>query len=163
MSTFSFIFHIGPSCQVKEPIRCAVPACFFPSCPAYPKATCVSFCACKSEYYYRGRRVNCSPSKYSTHSLDKPITKSCECIMQSKRFLPLNTMLETIWAGCLPVCPACLQHHMRRKGAMNILSRYVLHVIVDWTILIYRDLKKAKVFTKRTMSCSCLKSRTAVE
>ncbi|CAB4041256.1 PREDICTED: agrin-like, partial [Paramuricea clavata] len=51
-----------PTCQVKEPIRCAVPACFFPSCPAYPKATCVSFCACKSEYYYRRRRVNCSPT-----------------------------------------------------------------------------------------------------
>ena len=51
-----------PACQVKGPVQCIVPACFRPSCPAYPKATCVSFCPCQSEYYYRGRKVNCYTS-----------------------------------------------------------------------------------------------------
>ena len=51
-----------PTCQAKDPVRCIVPACFRPSCPAYPKAICMSFCACQSEYYYRGRKVNCYTS-----------------------------------------------------------------------------------------------------
>ncbi|XP_028413435.1 papilin-like [Dendronephthya gigantea] len=52
-----------PTCQIKEPVNCLVPGCFRPSCKAYPKAICVSFCGCDSQYFYRGRKVDCNQAR----------------------------------------------------------------------------------------------------